>query len=136
MRYRRTPLSVTAVLVLLFVLASAVTLTAKMKNVDTKKANELIEERDGESDFVILDVRTPKEFTDEHIENAMNMDFYADAFPDELEALDRDKTYLIYCRTGGRSGSTFKMMKELGFRNVYNMKGGIERWRASFPVVE
>ncbi len=136
MRYRRTPLSVTTILVLLFVLASAVTLTAKMKNVTTKKANEFIEERDGEPDFVILDVRTPKEFSEGHVENAVNIDFYEDAFPDELEGLDRDKTYLIYCRTGGRSGSTFKMMRELGFQNVYNMKGGIEGWRATYPVVE
>lgn len=136
MRYRRTPLSVTTILVLLFVLASAVTLTAKMKNVTTKKANEFIEERDGEPDFVILDVRTPEEFSEGHIEHAVNIDFYEDAFPDELEGLDRDKTYLIYCRTGGRSGSTFKMMRELGFQNVYNMKGGIEGWRATYPVVE
>jgi rhodanese-related sulfurtransferase len=123
------------ILVPLFVLASAVTLMAKVKNINTKKAYELIEKRDGDSDFVILDVRTPKEFNEGHIENAVNIDFYADAFPDELDGLDRNKSYLIYCRSGSRSGSTRKMMKELGFQDVYNMEGGIESWRADYPLV-
>ena len=135
MRYRQNRAPVTAILVLLFVLASAVTLTARMRNINTKKAYELIEKRDGEPDFVILDVRTPEEFAEGHIENAVNIDFYADAFPDELDGLDRNRTYLIYCRSGGRSGSTTKMMKELGFKDVYNMEGGINSWRADYPLV-
>ena len=135
MRYMKAPLAVTVMLVLLFMLTSAATLTAKMRNINTKKAYVLIEERDGEPDFVILDVRTPEEFNEGHIENAVNIDFYADAFPDELYGLDRDKTYLIYCRSGSRSGSTRKMMKELGFMDVYNMNRGIESWRADYPLV-
>jgi rhodanese-related sulfurtransferase len=135
MRFRRNRTPVIAVLVLLFVLASAATLMAKARNINTQESYELIEERDGDSDFVILDVRTPEEFAEGHIESAVNIDFYADAFPDELDGLDRDKTYLIYCRSGSRSGSTFKMMKQLGFKNVFNMKGGIESWRVEYPVV-
>ena len=136
MRYRVSSLTAAVVLVLVFVLASAVTLTAKMKKINTQKANELIEERDGEPDFMILDVRTPEEFAEGHVENAVNLDFYEDAFPDELESLDRDKTYLVYCRSGSRSGSTFKMMKKLGFQHVYNVEGGINRWSESYPVVK
>ena len=135
MMYRRIVTRMITILVPLFVLASAVTLMAKVKNISTKKAYGLIEERDGDSDFVILDVRTPEEFAEGHIENAVNIDFYADAFPDELDGLDRDKTYLIYCRSGSRSGSTTRMMKELGFQDVYNMKRGIESWRADYPLV-
>ncbi len=135
MMYRRIVTLMITILVPLFVLASAVTLMAKVKNINTKKAYELIEERDGDSDFVILDVRTPEEFTEGHIENAVNIDFYADVFPDELDGLDRNKTYLIYCRSGSRSGSTTRMMKELGFQDAYNMKGGIESWRADYPLV-
>jgi rhodanese-related sulfurtransferase len=135
MSYSLKRKSVITILVLLFVLASAVTLMAKMKNINTKKAYEIIEERDGGFDFLILDVRTPEEFAEGHIENAVNIDFYADAFLDELDRLDKDKTYLIYCRSRGRSGSTFGMMKELGFQDVFNMKGGIENWRADYPLV-
>jgi rhodanese-related sulfurtransferase len=135
MGLRRTPLTAFVVFVSIFILSSAVTLTAKMKNINTGKAQNLIEENSGNPDFVILDVRTPEEYAEGHIENAINMNFYEDAFPEELESLDMDKTYLIYCRSGGRSGSAFKMMKKLGFRNVYNMEGGILRWRESHPVV-
>ena len=141
MMHRRSVRRMITILVPLFVLASAVTLTAKVKNISTKKAYELIEERDGDSDFVILDVRTPEEFTEGHIENAvnienaMNMDFYADAFPDEMDGLDRNRTYLIYCQSGSRSGSTLQMMEELGFQDAYNMKGGINSWRADYPLV-
>lgn len=135
MMHRRSVTLMITILVPLFVLASAVTLTAKVKNISTKKAYELIEERDGDSDFVILDVRTPEEFAEGHIENAVNIDFYADTFPDELDVLDRDKTYLIYCQSGGRSGSATRMMKELGFKDVYNMEGGINIWCADYPLV-
>jgi rhodanese-related sulfurtransferase len=135
MALRRTSLTAALVLFLIFMLLSAVTLTAKMKNINTSRAHDLIEDKNGEPDFVILDIRTPEEYAEGHIENAVNVDFYDDAFPDELSSLDTDKTYLIYCRSGGRSGSAFKMMKELGFRNVYNMEGGIIRWRKSYSVV-
>ena len=135
MMHRRSVTRMITILVPLFVLASAVTLTAKVKNISTKKAHELIEERDGDSDFVILDVRTPEEFTEGHIENAVNIDFYADAFPDEMDGLDRNRTYLIYCQSGSRSGSTLQMMEELGFQDAYNMKGGINSWRADYPLV-
>jgi rhodanese-related sulfurtransferase len=135
MMHRRSVTRMITILVPLFVLASAVTLTAKVKNISTKKAYELIEERDGDSDFVILDVRTPEEFAEGHIENAVNIDFYADTFPDELDVLDRDKTYLIYCQSGGRSGSAARMMEGLGFQDAYNMKGGINIWRDDYMLV-
>ena len=134
MMYRRIVTLMITILVPLFVLASTMTLMAK-KNINTRKAYELIDERDGDSDFVILDVRTPEEFAEGYVENAVNIDFYEDVFPDELDGLDRDKTYLIYCRSGSRSGKTFKMMENLGFKDVYNMKGGIESWRADYPLV-
>jgi rhodanese-related sulfurtransferase len=133
---RRRVLSLTGVVVMIFMLASAVALSAKIKNITAEKANELIEQCDDDQDFVILDVRTPEEFSEGHIENAVNLDFYADAFPDELESLDKEKTYLIYCRTGGRSGNALKMMKEKGFKDVYNMEGGITDWSKSYPVVK
>ena len=134
MMYRRIVTLMITILVPLFVLASTMTLMAK-KNINTRKAYELIDERDGDSDFVILDVRTPEESAEGYVENAVNIDFYEDVFPDELDGLDRDKTYLIYCRSGSRSGKTFKMMENLGFKDVYNMKGGIESWRADYPLV-
>jgi len=75
-------------------------------------------------------VRTLAEFVEEHIENATNIDFYSEAFRDMLNNLDKNKTYLVYCRVGGRSGSALDIMAELNFREVYNILGGINQWKA------
>ena len=82
-------------------------------------------------------MRTPREFAGEHIENATNIDFYSEAFRDMLNNLDRNKTYLIYCQVGGRSGSALDIMAELNFKEVYNMLGGILSWEAEgLPTVK
>jgi rhodanese-related sulfurtransferase len=132
---RQKRLYQTVIIVVIFILASAATLSARVKNIKTEEAYKLIEQRDGDGDFVILDVRTHEEFSEGHIENAVNIDFYNDAFPDELDTLDKDTTYLIYCRSGSRSGRTRNIMKKLGFKNVFNMEGGIIGWQDSYPVV-
>lgn len=78
---------------------------------------------------IIIDIRTKDEFNEYHISNAINIDFYSQFFSDEIDALDRNKTYLIYCRSGHRSGTAtdnaLNLMLNMGFTNVYNMRGGI-----------
>lgn len=107
-----------------------------VKNVDPPEAFSLIEENKGNPGFVILDVRTPEEFSRGRIEGAVNLDYYSEYFREELDRLDKNKTYVIYCRTGMRSGHVFEMMKEMGFKAVYQISGGIERWLADdLPVV-
>jgi rhodanese-related sulfurtransferase len=95
-----------------------------------QEASSLIKENRANPNFVILDVRTPKEFQEGHIEGAINLDYYAETFLDDLDRLDKTKVYLIYCRTGSRSGKSFGFMKKLKFQNVYHMVGGITRWKA------
>ncbi|MEA1963508.1 MAG: rhodanese-like domain-containing protein [Candidatus Aerophobetes bacterium] len=80
--------------------------------------------------FGIIDVRTPEEYANGHIENAINLNYYSKTFRDELDKLDRSKTYFIYCRSGIRSKKALNIMKELGFTKVYNMLGGITQWEA------
>ena len=77
-----------------------------------------------------MDVRTPEEYSRGHISNALNIDYYATDFQEQLDKLPRDKEYLLYCRTGNRSGHTLKTMQEMGFRHVYNLRGGISQWNA------
>ena len=85
--------------------------------------------------FIIIDARTPQEFANEYIENAVNIDYYSEEFQNELNELDKEKTYLIYCLSGNRSGRALAIMKELGFREVYNMLGGIIQWKAEgYPL--
>ena len=106
-----------------------------IRNISPEEAYDLIQKNKGNPDFVILDVRTPQEFFKGHIEGAVNLDFYSKSFRDELNKLNKTKTYLVYCRTGYRSGLAAEIMEELGFKNIYNMKGGIVKWKAKgFPV--
>lgn len=76
-------------------------------------------------DVTVIDVRTPEEFAEGHIQGATMIDFYADTFADEIGALDQDGTYLLYCRSGNRSGQAAVLMQQLGFDEVYDMEGGV-----------
>ena len=106
-----------------------------IKDITPQAAFDLIQQEEGNPDFAILDVRTPEEVADGYIEGAVNIDFYEDDFRDQLDRLDRDKTYVIYCRSGGRSGSARDTMRELGFAEVHNILGGMNDWRAAgLPV--
>ena len=88
------------------------------------------------SDLVILDVRTPEEFAEGHLEGAVMIDFYDLDFADQLAELDPDVPYLLYCRSGNRSGQTLALMEELGFTDVADVDGGINQWQAAgLPVV-
>jgi rhodanese-related sulfurtransferase len=84
---------------------------------------------------VALDVRTPEEFAGGHLGGAVNVDFYAADFAERLAGLDRDTTYVLYCRSGNRSATTATMMRDLGFTSVVEVDGGILAWQeAGLPV--
>jgi len=99
-------------------------------------ANDLIIAEQSNPDFMIIDLRTAAEFASGHIENAVNIDYYAADFQSQLDALNKDGLYLIYCQSGGRSASTMTIMESLGFKEVYQIEGGLDAWiLASYPVV-
>jgi len=88
------------------------------------------------ADLVVLDVRTLEEFSAGHLEGAEMLDFYRTDFPDRLAELDKDVPYIVYCRSGNRSGQTVELMDELGFTNVTEVTGGIVAWSESgLPLV-
>ena len=102
-----------------------------LKSISSSESAKLIKENKDNSNFIILDVRTPDEFKNGHLKNAVQLNFYDSNFVNELEELDRTKTYLIHCHSGGRSGKTLQYMRMKGFQNVYNMSGGIKAWRTN-----
>lgn len=82
-----------------------------------------------DNNAIILDVRTAEEFAEGKIENAINIDIYkGQGFIYEVDALDKSKSYYIYCKAGGRSGQACSIMNELGFEKTYNLSGGIMNW--------
>jgi rhodanese-related sulfurtransferase len=95
------------------------------KSISAVEAKELIAQKSHAGDFCILDVRTKNEFLSGAIPGAINLDFYAPDFSQKLDALDKDKIYLIYCRSGNRSKSALSIMKQLGFGYVYELDEGI-----------
>ena len=113
------------------------TRTQVIKNITPEEAHALIEKNRNNPDFVILDVRTPEEFAEGHIEKAVNLNYYSETFRDDLNKLDKNKTYVTHCRSGSRSGKTLDLMKEIGFKEAYNMTGGIIGWKENgFPTIE
>lgn len=94
------------------------------KHVDTPTFKNMIEE----NVYELIDVRTPEEFMAGHIKDAANIDYYHDDFQSDIAKLDKNKKYLLYCRSGNRSGMAMDMMKMMGFEEVYNLEEGIISW--------
>lgn len=114
------------------------TSTPITKSITPQEAFNLIQENKDNPHFVIIDIRTPEEFAQEHIEHAINIDFRSENFREELDKLDKDKTYLIYsqsdvlcpsCPVPDVASQTLNMMFMLNFREVYNISGGLARWK-------
>jgi len=108
-----------------------------VENLTARQAADLIAGHRRDPSFVILDVRTPVEFKAGHIQGAVLMDYYDSNFAKRLKRLDRRQTYLIYCRSGARSGRTLQLIKDLGFGRVYHLARGILSWRREkLPLVK
>lgn len=78
----------------------------------------------------ILDVRTPDEFAFEHIDNAVNVNWNSQDFTAKTETYDKSKPVFVYCLSGGRSKKAATKLSELGFTKVYELEGGILKWKA------
>ncbi len=104
---------------------------------DPAAAVEIMRQNKDNRAFVILDVRTEQEFRQGYIEGAALLDYYAPDFRERFAELDRDATIFMYCRSGNRSSHVLKMADDLGFRNVYDLRGGILAWReAGLPLTK
>ena len=79
----------------------------------------------------VVDVRTPQEWNEGIIEGAVKANFYDDDFKTQLEKLDKEKPVAVYCKVGGRSSQAMSMMQEMGFKEIYNLKGGMDAWKGA-----
>ncbi len=98
--------------------------TASFQNIKVEKLADM----SASQNAVLLDVRTPEEVAAGKIDNAQHLDFYADSFQEDLKKLNKNQAYIVYCKSGGRSAKTAKMMQDLGFKEVYNLEGGYTAW--------
>ena len=85
--------------------------------------------------LVVLDIRTPEEFAAGHLAGAINIDYYAADFEQQLGELDHDVPYVMYCNSGNRSSNALPVMDSIGFEEVYELDGGIQAWfGAGLPI--
>lgn len=94
------------------------------------KAAEFKQRMEAEKSKTLLDVRTPQEYSEGHLANAINIDWNGGNFDAEIAKLDKSKPVYVYCLAGSRSASAAAVMRKSGFKQVYEMKGGILKWRA------
>jgi len=107
---------------------SVKTKTQASKDIYPDKAWELISNNRDLNDLVIIDVSTPQEYEDLHLEGAINVNLISKFFKTRLEVMDKNKTYVVYCKVGGRSKIAQKLMQQFGFVAVYNIIGGTLLW--------
>ncbi len=106
---------------------SSTTLTAQTitKKVSKAEFTELMKK----SGAQLIDVRTSREFSNGFIEGAKNIDYNGDSFEKQIKKLDKNKPVLVYCAAGGRSENAAELIKEWGFKEIYDLEGGYNAWK-------
>lgn len=100
---------------------------ALVKDVDPQEFAQLLKEQPG----IIIDVRTAGEVSQGTLENAQHIDILQADFMKKVNELDKEKAVYVYCKKGGRSANATEKMVNAGFKNVYNLLGGYDGWKAS-----
>lgn len=116
-------------LITLTLLGSACSESQSQSN--SLKADDFSEKIKQSQSGLVLDVRTPEEFAKGHLETAKNIDWKNSSFIDKVEQIDKSKPVFVYCLSGIRSAAAAKKMREIGFTQVYELDGGMVKWRAA-----
>ena len=106
---------------------------ADAKNITIDEAAKLVASN---TNIVVLDVRTPREFQAGHIKGATNINFNDKEFATRVAALDKNRTYIIHCAAGGRSGKACEQIKTMDFKNMLHMNQGFNAWKEAGKPVE
>jgi thioredoxin 1 len=121
-------ISITLIALLFYSCSTGQTNTVRNTNLSITEFSEKIKELPSAS---IIDVRTQDEYSKGHLHNAINFDWNSMEFEKQIATLDKSKPVLVYCLSGGRSSSAATKMRAIGFQEVYEMQGGIIKWRAA-----
>lgn len=98
-------------------------------NVQQLSADQFEKKLKQTTESYLLDVRTPEEFNSGHIQNAENIDWNGQEFEEKISTLDHSETVFVYCLSGGRSAGAADYLRKAGFKNVYELEGGLLSWR-------
>ena len=116
-------------LLIVLLLTGCMYLRPKQNGMSNLSQTEWAKALTKQPEAVILDVRTEEEFESGYIPNAKNIDLrMGPGFIDEINTLEKNKSYYVYCRSGARSAQAVQLMRDLGFNETYNLLGGILEW--------
>lgn len=128
-------------LAIYFILSFLLAACSNGQEVSYNDGNNLIQVREFDQklkelkDVQLLDVRTPAEYESGYIQHAVNIDYNAGDFGEQLKKLDKNKPVMVYCKGGGRSAKAAAELDKAGFKTIYDLKGGIMAWvNAELPV--
>lgn len=109
-------------------------ITQETISLSTKEFSNML----NSGEYILLDIRTREEYAAGHINNSQQIDYYqTQAFSNYLDTLDKNKKYLIYCRSGNRSNTALNLMQRKGFKHVYELSGGYNAWvAAGLPIAQ
>ncbi|MFM7015117.1 MAG: rhodanese-like domain-containing protein [Bacteroidota bacterium] len=102
-------------------------------SLNTKQFSEKIANLES---ITLMDVRTPEEYASGHIKGAINRDWSSGQFETEVGGFDKTRSYFLYCHSGQRSGSAAAWMRNHGFKNVYELHGGLSCWQSEGMPIE
>lgn len=129
-------LSLGAIAILLIVFsfsAHAQETPSFIKNVNATTFKDLVDAGKG----IILDVRTPEEIAQGYINNSSSINFYDENFVEKINLIPKNKEIYVYCKAGGRSSQAAEILKQNGFKSIYNLEGGFTQWENNnFPIVK
>ena len=124
-----------ALIAILFSIISSCANTNGQTGHQTLAESAFSEKLKQHNNAILLDVRTPEEYNEGHIEKALNINWNSSSFAEQANQLDKQKTVFVYCLAGGRSASAANKLQEMGFANIYELQGGFLQWKAaSLPV--
>lgn len=116
-------------IVLLFLSCSTSSTTLTAQTINKKVSKTEFAELMKKNGAQLIDVRTPREFSNGFIEGAKNIDYNGDTFEKQMKKLDKTKPVLVYCAAGGRSENAAELLQEWGFKEVYDLEGGYNGWK-------
>jgi rhodanese-related sulfurtransferase len=118
-------IKITAMVFTLFISATILAQTPGFHDVKVAEFEKLAKAGKG----TILDVRTPKEYAEGHVNGSVNINYFDKDFKDQVGKLERAKPVYVYCHSGGRSSKAMNIMKSQGFTTIYNLTGGYAAWK-------
>ena len=111
-------------LIIVFILFSSCVIGQNKNDIQIDEFKKKI----GTENYMLVDVRTPEEYADGHLEEALNIDYFSATFLDEIRKIGVETPVLLYCRSGNRSRKSMKIMYDMGFNEVKNLICGYQGW--------